>query len=504
MTAAIIWAALLSGSPALGISPYDDILVQQALKDLEQGAYEEALEALTQAWEKGTKTPEKAFYLGVVYRRMLDYNKSRHYLEEALRLKPNYPEARRLLADTLLALDKVDDALVQLKELERTGYQPGQTAFLLGMAAVKQKRYSEALDYFRKAQQDPAVAQDAKFQMSMVLATQNRLKEARKTLDEVVIMAPQTDTATFAQRYAAAIDQRLKEIRPFRFYGSFSMDFDSNVTVQPGDPAAAAQVSGQGDMAYTYSGAFEYNLFATQPYSILAQYAYSQTLHPRITSYDTLNHAWAIVPGYKFEKSRFWVPLNYYYTDLENDKYYTAYAGSPTYLHLVTPNLGLEVGGRLSKRYYWFPVALPQDNRTGVNTGGSLGMYYFFKNQEGYLQARIIYEHDFAQGSNWSNSAYRLFLLAFVPVTPRLKVSSFVDLILQPYDHQNVAFNQFGVLVVNPKRRDKTLIYGINATYAVYKGLEFNVHYYLVRDNSNLALYDYYRHIIGCQFGYRY
>lgn len=489
--------------PALGVTPYDDVLPQQALKDLAQGNYEEALEALTQAWQKGTKTPEKAYYLGVVYRRMLDYTKSRQYLEEALRLKPNFPEARRLLADTLLALDKIDEALPHLKELERTGYQPGQTAFLLGMAAVKQKRYAEALDYFRKAQEDPAVAQDAKFQMGMVLAAQNRLREARKTLDEVVVMAPQTDTASFAQRYSSALERRLKDLRPFRAYANLALEFDSNVTVQPGDPSAAALVSGQGDMVYTYGGALEYNFFATRPFTILTQYICSQSLHPRITKFDTLNHTWTAAPAYQFQNSRLWMPFSYYWTDLENDKYYTAYVMTPTYLYLFTPKWGLEVGGRLSKKYYWFPTVLNEDNRTALNSGGSLGGYYFFKEQTGYLQARLIYEHDFAMGSNWDSSSYRLFLSALVPMTSRFKLITFLDLMLQPFDHPNVAFRQ-GQVVTNPKRRDKVLIYGIAGAYELYKGLEFNVHYYLIRDNSNTAAFDYYRHIVGCQLGYRY
>jgi len=504
LLAALLLAVLQAGSPAWGVAPNDELLPQQALKDLAQGNYEEALDSLTKSWEKGPKTPEKAYYLGVVYRRTLDYAKSRQYLEEALRLKPNYPEARRLLADTLLALDKIDEALPHLQELERTGYQPGQTAFLLGMAAAKQKRYNEALDYFRKAQEDPSVAQDAKFQMSMVLAAQNRLKEARKALDEVVVMAPQTDTASFAQRYGAALERRLKDVRPFRAYANLALEFDSNVTVQPGDPAAAALVSGQGDMAYTYGGALEYNFFATRPYSILTQYAFSQTLHPRLGSFDTLNHTWMVAPAYQFQNSRLWVPFSFNYTDLGSDKYYTAFVGTPTYLYLFTPQWGLEVGGRLAKKYYWLPTTLNEDNRTALNAGASLGGYYFFKEQTGYLQARLIYEHDFAKGSNWDSSTYRLFLSALVPVTSRVKVITFLDLMLQPFDHQNVAFNQEGVLVINPKRRDKLLIYGVSAAYEFYKGMEFNIHYYLIRDNSNNAAFDYYRHIVGCQLGYRY
>ena len=187
---AVLLIVLLTSGPTQAITPYDDIIMDQALRNLGQENFEEALEGLTLAWEKGTRTAEKAYFLGVVYRRMLNYPKAQEYFEEALRLKPRFPEAQRLLADTLLTLDKTELAIPHLQELEKIGYQPGQTAFLLGMAAVKQKRFAEAVDYFRKAQVDPGMAQEARLQMSLALAAQNRYKEAKKTLEEIITVAP--------------------------------------------------------------------------------------------------------------------------------------------------------------------------------------------------------------------------------------------------------------------------------------------------------------------------
>jgi tetratricopeptide (TPR) repeat protein len=496
---AVLCGVILTSSPTRAISPFDDVLVQQAVKNLGQENYEEALEELTQAWEKGTRSPDKAYYLGVTYRRLLNYAKAREFLEQAVQMKPNYPEARHLLADTLLALDKPDQAMVQLKELEKSGYQPGQTAFLLGMAAMKQKRSKEALAYFRQAQADPAVAQEAKVQESLVLASLNRLKESQKTLKEAISLAPQSDMAGFAQRYAATLDRRLEDYRPFHFAASVGVDYDSNVTLQPGGASGASQVSGKGDVVYTQTAAMEYNFFPTGPFGLLSQYAYFQNFHPRITNYDVLSHTLGLVPMYQFQNGKLWMPVNYNYTDVQNDKYYTGFSTTPTYLYLLNPTWGLEVGGRAARKYYWFPISFPQDDRTAKNLGGSMGVYYFLKNQEGFLQARLSYEHDFAGGSNWDSSTYRLFLSALYPVTSRLKVSTFLDLMLQPFDHQF-----FNGAIYTPKRRDHTLIYGAQATYTIYRGLEFNVHYYLTRDDSNTPIYDYVRHIVGCQLGYHY
>ncbi len=69
---------------------------------------------LTEAWNKGSHTPERAFLLGQTYRQMLNYPKARDYLEEALRLKQNFPPAQLILADPLLALYKPKEALLVL------------------------------------------------------------------------------------------------------------------------------------------------------------------------------------------------------------------------------------------------------------------------------------------------------------------------------------------------------------------------------------------------------
>ena len=102
--------------PSLAITPYDDVLVQQAAKDIQQENYDEALVKLSEAWQKGTHTPEKAFMFGQVYRLMLNYDKAKEYLQEALRLKPNFRPAQLMLADTLSGPQQLQRSQAHLAE----------------------------------------------------------------------------------------------------------------------------------------------------------------------------------------------------------------------------------------------------------------------------------------------------------------------------------------------------------------------------------------------------
>jgi tetratricopeptide (TPR) repeat protein len=509
IAAVILLGALVCGSPAWGVTPYDDVLVQKAVQDLAKENYDEALAELTEAWQKGVHSPDKAFLLAQTYRLMLNYPKAKEYLEEALRLKPNLPQAKLMLADTLLALDRPKEAIPLLEALEPTGYEPGQVAFLRGMAEAKEGRYSVALDYFQKASQDPKVAQEAKFQASLALAALNRLKEARQTMEQAIAINTQSQTADFAQRYVGVLEKRYQETKPFRATVTTGYDYDSNVTLQPGGAGAAAQSAGQGDQVFTQTATFEYNFNANQPFSFLTQYSYFQNFHPRISSFDMMSHFAGVVPTYSYKSGRIWLPLNYNYVDVQSDKYFTGFLANPTWLHLLNEHFGVEGTARFNRQYYWTPISLPQDDRNGKDLGGSVGCYYFFKKQTGFLQARFSYDHNFTVGTNWDSSSYRLLLAALYPVTEKLKINAFVDLNLQPFDNffingetvDNIAGNP---LIRFPQRYDKTIITGLQITYNLWKTLDCNVHYFYSRDDSNTSLYNYTRHIVGAQLAYRY
>jgi tetratricopeptide (TPR) repeat protein len=495
----VLLGTMLSGVSAQGVSPYDDVLVGQAAKNLEQENYDEALAALTEAWEKGTHTAEKAFLLAQTYRLMLNYPKAKEYLEEALRLKPNLNQARLLLADTLVALDKPKEAVPLLEALEPTGYEPGQVAYLRGLAEAKQQRYEVALEYFRKAEGDPKVSQDAKFQASLALAALNRIKEARSTMAEAVALNPQTQTAEFASRYMGILNKRWKEVKPFRATVGASFDYDSNVTLQPGGAGTAAQVSGQGDAVFTQTATFEYNFLANKPFSLLTQYSYFQNFHPVISSYDVMSHYFGVTPTYSYKAGRVWLPLSYNYVDLEADKYYTGFLVNPTWLHLLNEHVGIETAFRFNRKYYWNQIFFPQDDRSAKNFGGGLGAYYFFKQQKGFLQARLSYEHDFATGNNWDCSYYRLFLAALYPFTDKFRGLAFVDLLYEPFDNPFYNGTTF-----QSNRTDYVLVTGLTLTYDLPKGFELNFHYFFTRDKSNVGLYNYSRHIVGGQIAFKY
>jgi hypothetical protein len=195
--------------------------------------------------------------------------------------------------------------------------------------------------------------------------------------------------------------------------------------------------------------------------------------------------------------------------DLQSDKYYTGYLFTPTYLYLPIKQIGIEFGFKYNRQYYTSPVYFTQDDRSGKDFGGSLGLYYFFKKQKGYVQLRTSIDHNYTTGSNWDSSIYRLLFSVKYPITEKWDSNFILDLTYQPYDNifydgQTVGNIAGAPLLPQPHRLDQIMILGLQTTYEILKGLEFGIHWYYIRDNSNISLYNYKRYIVGCQFNYRY
>lgn len=231
-----------------------------------------------------------------------------------------------------------------------------------------------------------------------------------------------------------------------------------------------------------------------------------QNFHDRenLSYIDTLTHTWTLSPTYSFgeyKNIKFWVPLAFNYTDVGSDKYTTAFTAYPNLFHRLSQAWGYSLEMRLARRYGWTPQLFAQFfDYTSRDIGGSLGLFYFFGDKGGYLQARLNYDHVSAQGSNNDASSYYFLASGEYPLTADLKFSLYLRLGMTPYEH--LFFN--GPVAVSPKRLDKTLLFGSTITYRIYKVFSANLHYYVRRQDSNIGIYDYVSHIIGVQLAYRY
>ncbi|MDD3581605.1 MAG: hypothetical protein PHW74_11355 [Desulfobacca sp.] len=291
------------------------------------------------------------------------------------------------------------------------------------------------------------------------------------------------------------------------------LDYDSNVTLQSREDDTARFVFGNGDGLYKHQANVGYNLGLTNELGLLCQYSFYQDMHFRLTQYDAMIHNFGLTPTWRlFNGTGQLVSLfNFTYMDIGSDKYKTAYSVLPTYFQMLTDRTMLEFGVRFDRNYYWAPVFVQQDDRSTHTYGASMGVYYYVNDQRtGYLMARFSYENDFAAGDNYDSESYRLRLEAAWPIIKRLRTRVYVDLLRQCFDkpwwdaHNLTRIANLQPPLIFPKRQDHVVETGLNLTYAIYRGLEGQVHMTYTHSASDITWYKYDRFVIGGLIGYRY
>jgi type IV pilus assembly protein PilF len=116
----------------------------------------ESIQSLTEAHEAEKADPkneEVQNFLGLLYAERNDMEKAKNYMERAIKLKPDYSEARNNLAYFLFQEGKYDEALVQCqKALENVSYATPERAYAnMALIYEKKKDWTKAEEMHKKA-----------------------------------------------------------------------------------------------------------------------------------------------------------------------------------------------------------------------------------------------------------------------------------------------------------------------------------------------------------------
>ncbi len=207
------------------------------LNQLQQGNSSGALQELLEAEKLNPKDPAIHHALGMAYNAKGRFPQGLDQLQQALKLDPKNTEVHNALGATYLEMGQWDEAIrefeIVLKDLlYLTPYYPMNS---IGWAYQKKGDPAKALEYHLKAvamnpnfglayyhlglaykalnQDEKAISAfhsavssfphllDAHFQLGLLHLKAGNREEARKSFQEVVRIAPQSESAKLAQQY---------------------------------------------------------------------------------------------------------------------------------------------------------------------------------------------------------------------------------------------------------------------------------------------------------------
>jgi len=462
--------------------------------------YSEAVDVLLKARQEDPKSSTSAFFLGMAYKQLMDYETALGHLKDAVTLTPKIKEALIELIDVSVRLGKTDEANKWIAVAEQENIEPANTAFLKGIVLAQEGKNKEAEASFQKAKAlDPKIAQASDIQIALSQMKDSELEGARASFQSAITADPQTDLAGFARQYMARVEDTLEARKPFHFTVSLFGQYDDNMVLKPTDESLATAVTDEGSFVANTAFKAAYTPSIKGPWLFNAYYAVSSSLHQHHSkTHDSLINTLSITPGYNFGKIALNLSATYTYALVRNpgyEKYSGNLSAGPMIRMALKNNQLLEVfAGYVDNKYYQ-PAYMESEDRdsNGISAYGSW-VWLFKKNT--FLNMRYQFVKQDAVGDNWDNTSHSLSANLVIPAGDSVKLQLSGEYTKKDFANVHSIFDV--------KREDKIYNLSAGASWAFYKKLSFIGQYTRIGNGSNIGIYDYSRNLYTLGLEYRF
>ncbi|MBN2121390.1 MAG: tetratricopeptide repeat protein [Candidatus Omnitrophica bacterium] len=469
-------------------------ILEQGIGQYKHENFEEALGLLKKAREEDPASTLAAYYLGLNYKKLQDYQLSIPNLRDAVTYSPKIKGALIELIDSLYQVGEYAEAQRWIVEAEKEGIRPAQTAFLKGLVLLKLEDASGAIASFEKAKElDNSMEQAANYQIGVTHLKARDFRYAREAFKAVVGLNPSSSMAEYANEYIDAIVKKEKALRPWKFSFGSCWQYDDNVVLKPSDQSLAANITGQEDSRQVYTGQIEYNHYFKDDFSLKGQYYFYYAKQNDLGFYDTISNTLVVQPSWNFEKSLLAFPLSYNHTIINDTSYLSNPSASAIYNFMIADsNMGQVYLAYSNKDYLWSP-SMPDEDRDSNEASSGLGWYFFFAKKKGFFNLRYGFNREWTEGNNWEYFGNKINAALLIPLFEKLNLTISGGTFFQRFLSSHSIFNVY--------RRDNVYTASSLIAYKFLEDSEIQVQYTYVRDSSNISIYDYDRNIysIGVQ-----
>ena len=370
----------------------------------EDGAYQEAEEALKRALAFDPENPMYHHYLGKTYLKMERYDDAARHLTRVQMINPNIPEFAYDWGFLSYQQGNYAEAAKHFREAVKRDPENALAHYHTGMSFFKQKRYGRAISYLLKS-----------VEMSPVIRTgvsywnTGRVRQAVEKFEYVRDHAETEELKANALNWlqTAKTEKPKKVVKPYDLYLKLGYQYDSNVRLEPLDRDDLYADEDDSVFEGYFSGA--YHFINEDHFKLGAGYSHYQTWHNKLTQYNLMGSIFDFYTTYRFDLFTFGLTYN---PSL-------FWVGEESYLarHKLTPELTWQIRNDLFTRFsYSFftndysdsDIFEKSNDRDGYANGVSVDTYYNIPDNWGYVFGGLEYE---ANSADRSYESYGLFHL---------------------------------------------------------------------------------------------
>ena len=462
--------------------------------------YDEAMNILLKARQEDPVSSTAAFFLGMAFKQLTDYEAALAHLRDAVTLEPRIREALIELIDVSVRLERTDEANKWIAVAEQEKIQPANTAFLKGLVLVQEGRNKEAADSFKRAKSlDPKIAQASDIQIALSHMRESEMQSAKESFQSAITVDPQTDLAGFARQYLARVEETLEARRPFHVTLSLFGQYDDNMVLKPTDESLATAVTDEGSFVTNAAFKASYSPDINGPWIFNAYYGLSASVHSRHKkTHDSLINTISATPGYNFGRFALNLSATYTYALVRNpdyEKYSSGLSAGPMIRIALKGNQLLEIFTGYAENNYFQPVFLDSEDRDSKGLSAYASWVWLFK-KSAFLNMRYQYLDQNAAGGNWDNISHGISANVVIPAGDGVNIQLSGEYAKKDFANTHTMFDV--------KRKDDIYTLSAGATWAFYKRMSLIGQYTRVGNGSNIGIYDYTRNLYTLGLEYRF
>ena len=475
-----------------------------------QGRYGQAERHLKDALSAKPGDQTTSYYLGLTSLRLQRYPEAEERFRQVLKRHPGDARARVGLGMALYHEGRYREASTELTVAERTLKDDPLLYYYAGLAAAEQQSYEQASEKFLHAGKlDPELGNDARYQRGATLHSQRQYPQATAEL-RAAVEGGQPASAP-VERPSAIPDGQAPSKRWSANYG-LSLQYDSNVVLLPGGSALPNNISHKDDFVTALSVGGEYRFLQTDNWTIGAGAGLFGNVHARLSDFNVFD----VAPNLYVERRLGSAQLRLQYT-LD----YVTVGGDPYLLsNAIQPTLTIPESDRTYTQAFFryqnkdfksfrddqFGVPVNQTRDANNYMLGAMQYWKVFDNR-GYLRAGYTFDTDRTSGGDapvtpgiptsgdWQYTGHRLSTgAAYRPIAATTLQLAF-DYYRQNYSNPNSFSPDLTVRKDNIYQLTGTVVRDLRS----WLWLAFQYSY--TRDQSNVDVFDYSRHIISLTVG---
>ncbi len=321
MRRAVFALLLLCATASPGrASPQSEALSARGLIALEAGDTRGALAYFERAVAADPQDAQARYQQAVARAKLGDATGAIADFQAALALRPHFPAAALELGIALVDSGRFQEAEPWLTQAQSDPDLDAQASFFLGIAQLRLERYDEARQSFARARaRDASLVLAAQFYDGVIAFRQGDTDTAKTAFEAVKDTSPTSAMGRESTQYLALITQQRRAT--YSAFGTLALEYDSNVTLGPGDATTPEEITGEADGRVVINVGGRYVPFRHGGFSVALSYEFFQTLQFQLTDFDLQDHRPAVQLQYDFDRVSLGLLSRYDFYLLGGDSY---------------------------------------------------------------------------------------------------------------------------------------------------------------------------------------